>query len=348
MEEEIEIKLRLPESRRVICLSDAMPDRERWYKGMRVQTWLFGWITLVNVADRQCFLKLDEPLKDGTRTVLVSEASFIRRVPVPLTARSMAAQVAGVSVEGEVLEYERKMKRKWEKERKHIAEICARYGYVLPSEWKRSLRRFASWCEGQVRQYGHIVDADYLMRHDTSVVGGRSVDDLRFVPDVDMVDGTGANGKPSAARVSRCALMPGSIVTAIRNAGSEMDKSVSLWRNSYFVKMRRFGYTFNTCCDGARTRDDAFTWFKDITMQYMADLIEYYGIRRDSIVCRKLEHIADVYSSLDDMDARPDISTDDYDLYPVVMFGKVVDRDKSLDQVGSVESVEKGGENDCR
>lgn len=80
---------------------------------------------------------------------------------------------------------------------------------MLPSEWKRSLRRFASWCEGQVRQYGHIVDADYLMRHDTSVVGGRSVDDLRFVPDVDMVDGTGANGKPSAARVSRCALMPG-------------------------------------------------------------------------------------------------------------------------------------------
>lgn len=213
---------------------------------------------------------------------------------------------------------------------------------MLPSEWKRSLRRFASWCEGQVRQYGHIVDADYLMRHDTSVVGGRSVDDLRFVPDVDMVDGTGANGKPSAARVSRCALMPGSIVTAIRNAGSEMDKSVSLWRNSYFVKMRRFGYTFNTCCDGARTRDDAFTWFKDITIQYMADLIEYYGIRRDSIVCRKLEHIADVYSSLDDMDARPDISTDDYDLYPVVMFGKVVDREKS------VESVEKGGENDCR
>lgn len=98
MEEEIEIKLRLPESRRVICLSDAMPDRERWYKGMRVQTRLFGWVTLVNVADRQCFLKLDEPLKDGTRTVLVSEASFIRRVPVPLTAKSMAAQVAGVSV----------------------------------------------------------------------------------------------------------------------------------------------------------------------------------------------------------------------------------------------------------
>ena len=49
-----------------------------------------------------------------------------------------------------------------------------------------------------------------------------------------------------------------------------------------------------------------------------------------------------MYSSLDDMDARPDISTDDYDLYPVVMFGKVVDREKS------VESVEKGGENDCR
>ena len=345
MEEEIEIKLRLPESRRVVCLSDAMPDRERWYKGMRVQTWLFGWVTLVSFRDRHCCLKLDEPLEDGTKAVFVSEASFIKRVPVPLTAKSMAAQVAGVSVEGEVLEYERKMKRKWEKERKHIAEICARYGYVLPSEWKRSLRRFASWCEGQVRQYGHIVDADYLMRHDTSVVGGRSVDDLRFVPDVDMVDGTGANGKPSAARVSRCALMPGSIVTAIRNAGSEMDKSVSLWRNSYFVKMRRFGYTFNTCCDGAKTRDDAFTWFKDITIQYMADLIEYYGIRRDSIVCRKLEHIADVYSSLDDMDARPDISTDDYDLYPVVMFGKVVDRDKSLDQV---ESVEKGGENDCR
>jgi hypothetical protein len=46
-----------------------------------------------------------------------------------------------------------------------------------------------------------------------------------------------------------------------------------------------------------------------------------------------------VCSSLDDMDARPDISTDDYDLYPVVMFGKVVDREKS---------VEKGGENDCR
>ena len=83
MEEEIEIKLRLPESRRVICLSDAMPDRERWYKGMRVQTWLFGWVTLVNATDRQCFLKLDEPLKDGTRTVLVSEASFIKRVPVP-------------------------------------------------------------------------------------------------------------------------------------------------------------------------------------------------------------------------------------------------------------------------
>lgn len=45
------------------------------------------------------------------------------------------------------------------------------------------------------------------------------------------------------------------------------------------------------------------------------------------------------------MDARPDISTDDYDLYPVVMFGKVVDREKSVE---SVESVEKGGENDCR
>ena len=209
MEEEIEIKLRLPESRRVVCLSDAMPDRERWYKGMRVQTRLFGWVTLVSFRDRHCCLKLDEPLEDGTKAVFVSEASFIKRVPVPLTAKSMAAQVAGVSVEGEVLEYERKMKRKWEKERKHIAEICARYGYVLPSEWKRSLRRFASWCEGQVRQYGHIVDADYLMRHDTSVVGGRSVDDLRFVPDVDMVDGTGANGKPSAARVSRCALMPG-------------------------------------------------------------------------------------------------------------------------------------------
>lgn len=78
----------------------------------------------------------------------------------------------------------------------------------------------------------------------------------------------------------------GSIATAIRNAGDEMDKSVSLWRNSYFVKIRRFWYTFNTCCDGARTRDDAFTWFKDI-IQYMVDLIEI-RIRRDSIVCRKL------------------------------------------------------------
>lgn len=196
---------------------------------------------------------------------------------------------------------------------------------------ERSLRKFASWCEDQVRQYGHIVDADYLLRHDTSVVGGRSVDDLRFVPDVDIEpggkdgkDGKDGKGGKKYAMVSRCALMPGSIVTAIINAGKPMEKSVLLWRNSYFVRMRRFGYTYNTCCYGANTRDDAFTWFKDITVQYMEDLIEYYGIRRDSIVCRKLEHIADVYRSFEDMDSSPDISTDEYDLYPVVRFGEIV------------------------
>lgn len=328
MEEEIEIKLRLPESRRVICLSDAMPDRERWFKGMRVQTHLFGWVTLVSFRDRHCCLKLDEPLEDGTKAVFVTDKTFVKRVPVPLTAKSLTAKEIGVSVEGEVLEYERKMKRKWEKERKRIGEACEKYGYALPYEWKRSLRKFASWCEDQIRQYGHIVDADYLMRHDTSVVGGRSVDDLRFVPDVDIEpgvkDGKDGKGGKRYAMVSRCALMPGSIVTAIINAGKPMVKSVSLWRNSYFVRMRRFGYTYNTCCYGANTRDDAFTWFKDITVQYMEDLIEYYGIRRDSIVCRKLEHIADVYKSLEDMDASPDISTDEYDLYPVVRFGEIV------------------------
>lgn len=328
MEEEIEIKLRLPEPRRVICLSDAMPDRERWFKGMRVQTHLFGWVTLVSFRDRHCCLKLDEPLEDGTKAVFVTEKTFVKRVPVPLTAKSLTAKEIGVSVEGEVLEYERKMKRKWEKERKRIGEACEKYGYALPYEWKRSLRKFASWCEDQIRQYGHIVDADYLMRHDTSVVGGRSVDDLRFVPDVDIEpggkDGKDGKGGKKYAMVSRCALMPGSIVTAIINAGKPMVKSVSLWRNSYFVRMRRFGYTYNTCCYGANTRDDAFTWFKDITVQYMEDLIEYYGIRRDSIVCRKLEHIADVYKSLEDMDASPDISTDEYDLYPVVRFGEIV------------------------
>lgn len=328
MEEGIEIKLRLPEPRRVVCLSDAMPDRERWFKGMRVQTHLFGWVTLVSFRDRHCCLKLDEPLEDGTKAVFVTEKTFVKRVPVPLTAKSLTAKEIGVSVEGEVLEYERKMKRKWEKERKRIGEACEKYGYALPYEWKRSLRKFASWCEDQIRQYGHIVDADYLMRHDTSVVGGRSVDDLRFVPDVDIEpgvkDGKGGKGGKKYAMVSRCALMPGSIVTAIINAGKPMEKSVSLWRNSYFVRMRRFGYTYNTCCYGANTRDDAFTWFKDITVQYMEDLIEYYGIRRDSIVCRKLEHIADVYRSLEDMDASPDISTDEYDLYPVVRFGEIV------------------------
>lgn len=364
MEEEIEIKLRLPEPRRVVCLSDAMPDRGRWFKGMRVQTHLFGWVTLVSFRDRHCCLKLDEPLEDGTKAVFVTEKTFVKRVPVPLTAKSLTAKEIGVSVEGEVLEYERKMKRKWEKERKRIGEACEKYGYALPYEWKRSLRKFASWCEDQIRQYGHIVDADYLMRHDTSVVGGRSVDDLRFVPDVDIEPGVkgvkngkggkGGKGGKKYAMVSRCALMPGSIVTAIINAGKPMEKSVSLWRNSYFVRMRRFGYTYNTCCYGANTRDDAFTWFKDITVQYMEDLIEYYGIRRDSIVCRKLEHIADVYRSLEDMDASPDISTDEYDLYPVVRFGEIVpDGIGASDGTGASGASDgsgnkKGGNNDCR
>ena len=83
MEEEIEIKLRLPESRRVICLSDAMPDRERWYKGMRVQTRLFGWVTLVSFRDRHCCLKLDEPLEHATMGVFWSKTPFIWGVPVP-------------------------------------------------------------------------------------------------------------------------------------------------------------------------------------------------------------------------------------------------------------------------
>ena len=89
---------------------------------------------------------------------------------------------------------------------------------------------------------------------------------------------------------------------------------------------------------GAEEREEFLTPWINMLIRHKKET----GIKGTMDLARKLEHIADVYSSLDDMDARPDISTDDYDLYPVVMFGKVVDREKS------VESVEKGGEDDCR
>lgn len=336
----------------VIPLSSDFPDKKKWRKGMRIQTYMFGWVTLVHFSSRTCVLKLDEPLEDGSMAVYVSCHSLIKRVPKPVKASGITAKTFSISVERDLKEREEKYRLKWERDREYAVAACMSYGMTFPTVWLKSWRKFAQWCTDQIKAYECVIDTDNLLRYDTSVFSGKGVDDLCFVPDVDVTSkyltrkwkrvktfehntdkinswramATAVLKEREKKRsimkasVKRCAVMPRNIITAINNSSRPMDKALAMWHNSYYIKMRKFGRTFNVCCDGSKTRDEAFVWYKDLTIQYMEDLITYYGIKPRTLVRRKLEHIASVYRKLEDMDAEPDISASDEDLDPGYFF----------------------------